>query len=331
MSLNIRKSVFLALAAVLTAISAGAAKYDFVVAQDGSGNFTTIQAAIDASKAFPESRVTIFVKNGTYHEKVLVPSCNSFLSIVGESTEKTILVWDDYFGKINRGRNSTFYTGTLKVEANDFRLENMTVENSAGPVGQALALDAEGDRCVFVNCRFLGNQDTVYAAGRFSRMLFSKCYIEGTTDFIFGEATALFEDCEIHAKADSYITAASTPQGKPFGFVFNRCKITAGPGVTKVLLGRPWRGFAQVVFLNCEMGGFVAPYGWNNWSKTENEKTAFFAEFKNTGVGASTNGRAPWSVQLTDREAARYTPEKIFAPLAWETFPEGQWFDLKTK
>lgn len=331
MSLKFKLLVLALAVSGLIGISAKAAKYDFVVAQDGSGNFTTIQAAIDASKAFPDSRLTIFVKNGRYREKVLVPSCNSFLTITGESADKTILVWDDHFGKINRGRNSTFYTWTLKVEANDFRLENMTVENSAGPVGQALALDAEGDRCVFSNCRFLGNQDTVYAAGRFSRMLFSDCYIEGTTDFIFGEATALFENCEIHAKADSYITAASTPQGKPFGFVFHRCRITADKGVAKVLLGRPWRGYAKVVFLNCKMGGFVAPDGWNNWSKPENEKTAFFAEYKSTGPGAASAQRVSWSVQLTDSEAERYTPENIFAPLAWETFPEGKWYNLKTK
>lgn len=331
MSLKYMQLLVVIVASGLNSVASGAASNDFVVARDGSGNFTTIQAAIDASKAFPDSRVTIFVKNGTYREKVLVPSCNSFLSIIGESADKTILVWEDYFKKINRGRNSTFYTWALKVEANDFRLENMTVENSAGPVGQALALDVEGDRCVFINCRFLGNQDTVYAAGRFSRMLFSNCYVEGTTDFIFGEATVLFENCEIHAKSDSYLTAASTPPGKPFGFVFSNCKITAEPGLTKVLLGRPWRSYAKVVYLNCEMGGFIAPEGWNNWSKKENEKTAFFAEYKSTGAGADPAQRALWSVQLTVQEAAGYTPDKIFAPLAWETFPEGNWYDLNSK
>lgn len=210
--------------------------YDFVVAQDGSGNFTSIQKAIDACKAFPDTRVSIFVKNGIYKEKLLVPSCNTQLSIIGESAKKTIISYDDYFDKINRGRNSTFYTYTLLIEANDFRLENITVENTAGAVGQAVALHCEGDRCVFTNCRFLGNQDTLYIAGRFSRMFFANCYIEGTTDFIFGEATALFEQCTINCKGDSYITAASTPEGKPFGFVFLNCKLTAADGVKKVYL-----------------------------------------------------------------------------------------------
>jgi len=278
--------VILTLILLLSVPSLMAGNYDFVVAQDGSGNFTSIQKAIDACKAFPDSRVTIFVKNGTYKEKLQVPSCNTQLSIIGESVEKTIVSYDDYFDKINRGRNSTFYTYTLKVEANDFILENITVENTAGPVGQAVALHAEGDRSVFRNCRFLGFQDTVYAAGRFSRMLFKNCDIEGTTDFIFGEATVLFEQCTLHCKGDSYITAASTPEGKPFGFVFLNCKLTAADGVEKVYLGRPWRIYAKVAFLNCEMGSFICQEGWHNWEKTDAEKTALFAEYKNLGSGA---------------------------------------------
>lgn len=288
-----------------------AVNFDFVVARDGSGNFTSIQKAIDACKAFPDMRVTIFVKNGIYKEKLQVPSCNTQLSIIGESVEKTIISFDDYFDKINRGRNSTFYTSTLLVQANDFTLENITVENSSGPVGQAVALHIEGDQCVFRNCRFLGFQDTVYAAGRFSRMFFKNCYIEGTTDFIFGEAIALFEKCTIHCKGDSYVTAASTPQGKPFGFVFQDCKLKAADGVKKVYLGRPWRIYAKVAFVNCEMGSFIKPEGWHNWDKPTAEKTSFFAEYNNTGPGASVFQRVTWSHQLTDDEVATFTPENI--------------------
>jgi len=296
---------------MFSAHSLMAVNYDFVVAPDGSGNFTSIQKAIDACKAFPDTRITIFVKNGTYKEKVLVPSCNTQLSIVGESVEKTLITFDDFFDKINRGRNSTFYTFTLKIEANDFILENITIENSAGPVGQAVALHVEGDHCVFRNCRFLGFQDTVYAAGRFSRMFFTNCYIEGTTDFIFGEATVLFETCTIHCKADSYITAASTTEGKPFGFVFLHCNITASDQVKKVYLGRPWRIYARVAFLNCEMGSFIKPEGWHNWEKPDAEKTSFFAEYKNAGPGASVNQRVTWSHQITDLEAKAFTSENI--------------------
>jgi Pectin methylesterase len=149
-----------------------------------------------------------------YKEKVKVAACNPHLRLIGESVDKTILTYDDHFNKINRGRNSTFYTYTLLVEADDFRAENMTIENSAGPVGQAVALHVEGDRCAFVNCRLLGNQDTVYLAGQTSRDYFSNCYIEGTTDFIFGAATAYFEKCTLHCKTSSYATAASTNKDK---------------------------------------------------------------------------------------------------------------------
>lgn len=304
-----------------------AENYDFVVAQDGSGNFTSIQKAIDACKAFPDSRITIFVKNGIYKEKLVVPSCNTRLSIIGESTAKTIITFDDYFDKINRGRNSTFYTYTLLVQANDFRLENLTVENEAGPVGQAVALHVEGDRCTFRNCRILGNQDTLYTAGKFSRQYFENCTIEGTTDFIFGEATALFEQCDIHCKSDSYITAASTPEGKPFGFVFVKCRITADESAKKVYLGRPWRIYAKVAFLNCEMGSFICPDGWHNWSKPESEKTVVFAEYGNTGSGASTTKRVSWSVKLTENDVSEYTKERVLGSLGQEFPAAKKWYN----
>src|SRR5512133_262750 len=260
--------------------------YEMTVAQDGSGNYKTIQAAIDASRSFPDKRITIHVKNGTYKEKIVVPACNNRLSVIGEDAEKTIITWDDYFNKINRGRNSTFYTCTFLVEADDFYAENLTIENSAGPVGQALALYVKGDRCVFRNCRILGNQDTLYTDGLNSRHYFDGCYIEGTTDFIFGPATALFTNCIIHSKRDSYITAASTPEGKPFGYVFMNCKITAAPEAKKVYLGRPWRDYAKTVFINCELGPHIVPEAWSNWSGTERDKTAYYAEYGNTGQGA---------------------------------------------
>lgn len=305
-----------------------AEKYDFVVAFDGSGDFNSIQKAIDACKAIPDSRVIIYVKNGTYKEKLVVPSCNTQLSIIGESVGKTIITFDDYFDKINRGRNSTFYTYTLKIEANDFRMENITVENSAGPVGQAVALHVEGDRCVFINCHILGNQDTVYAAGKFSRQYFENCFIEGTTDFIFGEATSIFENCTIRCKSDSYITAASTTEGKPFGFVFQKCKIIAADGVKKVCLGRPWRIYAKTAYLNCEMGSFIAPEGWNNWSKPEIGKTAVYAEYNNSGVGASTENRVLWSIKLSEKDATGYEKENVFRSFGWEVPTVKKWYDI---
>lgn len=314
---------------LLSIWSFSAEKYDYVVALDGSGDFTSIQKALDNCKIFPDQRITIHVKNGIYNEKVAVLSGNTQISIIGESIDKTIITFGDYFDKINRGRNSTFYTYTLKVDASDFVLENITVENSAGLVGQAVALHVEGDRCVFRNCRFLGNQDTVYAAGKYSRQYFYNCYIEGTTDFIFGEATAVFEQCSLHAKANSFLTAASTTEGKPFGFVFLNCKITAASGVDKVFLGRPWRSFAKVAYLNCEMGAFITPEGWDKWSNPRNEKTVTYVEFNNKGTGANRAKRVIWSHELTKKEASIFSKEKIFAPLGWE-FSSGKkkWYEL---
>jgi pectinesterase len=303
---------------IIPDIASAQDKSEFTVALDGSGDFTSIQMAIDACKAFPDMRIKIFVKNGVYHEKIVVPHCNNKLSLIGESAEKTIISFDDYFGKINRGRNSTFYTYTFMIEADDFYAENLTFENNAGPVGQAVALHVEGDRCVFRNCRITGNQDTLYTGGLNSRQYYSDCYIEGTTDFIFGAATVLFDNCTINSKSDSYITAASTPQGKSFGYVFRNCKLIACEGVNKVYLGRPWRDYARVVFVKCELGTHILPAGWSNWSGTSREKTAYYAEYGNTGPGAGFSKRVAWSHQLSMLQIQEYTTEKILAP----EFPE---------
>jgi pectinesterase len=286
------------------------------VAQDGLGDYTTIQAAVDACKSFPDARITIHIKNGIYKEKILIPDHNTMLTFIGEDAEKTIITWGDYFGSVSRGKNSTFYTYTMMVEANDFVAENLTIENSAGPVGQAVALNVTGDRCVFRNCRFLGNQDTLYTAGQNSRQYFEKCYIEGTTDFIFGAATVLFYHCTIHSKSNSYITAASTPQGKPYGYVFLECTLTAAEGVNSVYLGRPWRDYARTVFMNCNLGAHIRPEGWSNWKDTQRDKTAYYAEYKNNGPGSAKGERVQWSHQLTKREAAKYKKNKILAAIS---------------
>jgi pectinesterase len=320
--------IFLTLLPCLTGLAQE--KYNFTVAPDGTGDYTSIQAAIDACKAFPDSRVTVFIKNGTYHEKVKIPACNTKLSLIGESREKTIISFDDHFNKINRGRNSTFYTYTLLVEADDFYAENLTIENTAGPVGQAVALHVEGNRCSFVNCNIMGNQDTLYATGENSRQYYSGCFIEGTTDFIFGSATALFESCTLNSKADSYITAASTNKGKNFGFVFINCKLTAADGITKVYLGRPWRDFANVVFIQCEMGKHILPEGWSNWDKTSRDKTAFFAEYKNTGAGFTPEKRVTWTHQLPVKEAEKYTRPIILKPASIPEPAEEEWIHGNT-
>jgi pectinesterase len=289
-------------------VEAPARAYDYVVAKDGTGDFTTIQAAIDAVRDYTPIPRTIFIKNGVYHEKLLIPSWKTGITLIGESVHGTIIDFDDHAGK---GDINTFTSYTARISGDDIHVYDITFRNGAGPVGQALALFVEGDRVVFHHCRFLGNQDTIFAAGEGARQYFVDSYIEGTTDFIFGPATAYFENCEIHSKANSYITAASTPTGVPYGFVFVGSRLTADPGVTQVYLGRPWRDHARTVFLNSWMGPHIRPEGWSNWSRPETERTAFYAEYGDTGPGAARTGRVAWSTELTAAEAARYTKENV--------------------
>ncbi|WP_291115439.1 pectate lyase [Flavobacterium sp. UBA6135] len=285
---------------------------NLVVALDESGDFTSIQEAIDQSKAFPDERITIFIKNGIYKEKIKIHEWNTNITLLGESKEKTIITFDDYFNKMGLGRNSTFYTYTLLVQADDTVLKNLTIENSSGEIGQAVALSVTSNRVGVINCNLLGNQDTLYATGT-GKQYYKACYIEGTTDFIFGSATAFFENCQIHSKKDSYITAASTPKDTHFGYVFKNCRLTAAEQITKVYLGRPWRNHAKTVFLNCELGSHILPEGWHNWSKPEAEKTTFYAEYNNNGKGAATNLRVKWAQQLTKKQIKKYTLKNILA------------------
>lgn len=281
------------------------------VAQDGSGDFSKIQDAIYACPAFPYEKVTIYIKNGTYNEKVRIPEWNTNVILQGESRENTIITFDDNFSKINLGRNSTFYTYTVAAEGDDCTVMNLTIKNSSGERGQAIALTVTGNRVKVINCSLLGNQDTLYLSGKQAKQYFKDCYIEGTTDFIFGSATAVFENCEIHSIRSSYITAASTPQGTPFGFVFLNCKLTANPEAKEVYLGRPWRIYAKTVFVDCEMGKHIKPEGWENWSKPEAEKNAFYAEYDCKGEGYQPAKRVKWSSQLSKKQAAPYTVQNI--------------------
>jgi len=312
-------------------VAAQTATYDYTVAKDGSGDYSSVQAAIDGAKSFPDGRITIFIKNGVYKEKVKVHSWNPRITFVGESADGTIITFDDHFDKIDRGRNSTFFTYTLFINANDFHARNLTVRNDAGPVGQAIALRVEGDRAVFKNCRFIGHQDTIFAAGEGSRQYFKDCYIEGTTDFIFGPATTVFEACRIHARKDSYITAASTPEGIPFGFVFLGCRLTAAPDVERVYLGRPWRRHARTVFIGCWMGGHVRPAGWHNWSKPAAERSTFYAEFNSKGPGANPARRADWAHTLAPEQAARYTLKRIFTAEPKPPADQRAWYQRSTQ
>ncbi len=298
-------------------------KYTFTVAKDGTGDYKYIQEAIDAMRVYPLDRITLYIKNGVYNEKIELPDDNTDVTFIGESVEKTIITFNDYSG---RGKTNTFTSYTAKISGNRFVAENITFTNSAGPVGQALALYVDADKAVFKNCRFLGNQDTIFASGESSRQYFVNCFIEGTTDFIFGPATAIFDSCTICCKTNSFITAANTPQGRKFGFVFLDCKIIADSSVTKMYLGRPWRAFSKTAFIRCELPKQIAPEGWNNWSNIENEKTVCYVEYKNYGEGADSKNRVPWSKQLTDKEAKQYTVENIFTTINPTSPSETGWF-----
>jgi pectinesterase len=203
------------------------------------------------------------------------------------------------------------------VFGDGFVAENITFENSSGPVGQAVAVRVDGDKVMFRNCRFLGFQDTLYPHGEKSRQYYKDCYIEGTVDFIFGWSTALFENCTIFCKKESgYVTAASTLETTAVGFVFKNCNITGDAPVSSYYLGRPWRSHAQTVFINCYLDKHIKAEGWHNWNKADAEKTTYYAEYQSTGPGASPATRVTWSHQLTAQEAERYTFEKIF--IDWE-------------
>ncbi|MDE5690969.1 MAG: pectin methylesterase, partial [Alistipes sp.] len=207
----------------------------------------------------------------------------------------------------------TYDSYTMSVQADEVSLENLTVENDAGRVGQAVALETRGDRIRIDRCRLIGDQDTFFTKGYVSRVHVENSYIEGTTDFIFGPSIVLFDGCTIHCKADSYITAASTTERNKYGYVFRNCRVTAAEGVSKLYLGRPWKSTARTVWLACELPAAIRPEGWHNWRDPARERTSFYAEWRCSGPGADRSGRVAWSHELSDEEAAEYSPESVFA------------------
>lgn len=319
-------------------------RYDFVVDQQGRGDFLTVQEAINAVPDYLyKEATTILIKPGIYRERVIIPATKCCLKIVGSGADNTVIQWDDHARMQANGTTAeigTSGTAAVFVDASFVTFEDLTLQNDAGQgegIGQAVTVNTSGDGIFFNRCRILGWQDTIYTFGRYgaygytTRSYYKDCYIEGTTDFIFGPGRVLFEDCEIHSLKDSYVTAASTFRGEDFGYVFRHCRLTAAPGVTKVYLGRPWRDYARVVFLECELGSHIRPEGWHNWSNPDREKTAFYAEYKNYGPGADISKRVGWSHQLTDAEAAAYTFEGIMGNSGyddlWDPYDNKQHYD----
>ena len=288
---------------------------DFVVARDGSGDFFSLTEAVAAVPDFCRDTTRILVCEGTYREKIAVPATKRHVVLEGRGA--VTVTWDDYAAKTGATGHplGTSGSSTVYFGGDGWTVRGITFENAAGAVGQAVAVQCLGTDLRFIGCRFLGNQDTLYLYGvgnrdgetvaENARITFDDCYVEGTTDFIFGSAAALFRRCEIRSKADSYITAASTCRGQACGLIFEDCRLTAAEGVARCWLGRPWRDHAQTVFIGCEMGAHILPEGWHDWSKPHAQKTVFYAEYASEGPGAAPRSRVGWSRQLTEKEALK--------------------------
>lgn len=310
-----------------------------IVAQDGSGDYLCLQKAIESIPVNNIYPVEIRIKNGVYTEKVHIEA--PFITLIGESVDQTIITYDDYALKpfpsgICFG---TFNSYTLFVGAHDFTAKNLTFKNHSGPgskVGQAIAVYIDADRVHFKNCHFIGSQDTLFTgplppaplipdsfrgprentARVNGRQYYENCFIQGDIDFIFGSATAYFNQCEILSndlgqEVNGYITAASTPLGQKYGYIFNGCKLISSCAKQTVYLGRPWRDYAHVAFINCEMGEHIIEEGWDDWDKPKSHQTARFVEFNSSGPGRNCDKRVPWSKQLTPLEEKHYSREQV--------------------
>lgn len=310
----------------LPAIAGYLVRYDMVVSADGHGDYMTVQEAVNALPNYSHQEIsTVYVRKGVYKECVNIPHTKFRVHFIGEDAEGTVITNDNYAKRIWPGRNfqvGTSGSATIYIHASYITFENLTFENSAGEgkeIGQAVAVFTDGDFLFFRNCRFIGNQDTLYTYGRFGkfggikRNYFLDCYIEGTTDFIFGTSIAYFENCTIHSKKNSYVTAASTLQGQKYGYVFKNCTLTADPGIDKCYLGRPWGAYAKTVFIDCELGGHILPEGWHDWEKEgkpDTKKNSYYAEYGNHGPGAR-GPRVKWSHSLKQKNLKDYSFEKV--------------------
>lgn len=300
---------------LLVSFAFAAEQPDAIVSPDGSAPFTTVQEAINKvpQTTTAENPWAILVKPGTYKELVHIQREKRFVRLIGEDPATTVITYNLFASmKGPDGKDiGTFRTPSVLIDADDFTVENLTLKNSAGPVGQALAVRVDGDRVTFRNCRFLGHQDTILLNR--GRQYFENCTITGTVDFIFGGATAWFERCTLNCLRDGYITAASTPAEAPYGFVFSNCSITAANPGLKVYLGRPWRPFASTLFLNTRMEDCIRPEGWHNWGQPDREKTTRYSEFNSTGPGADTSARVSWTRKTDPSQAADLKPEKVLS------------------
>ena len=277
--------------------------------------FQTVQDALDFIPFHNKKWVKIYIPSGIYKEKLFLERTKDFVILIGEDKFHTVLTFDDHTGKISP-KGDTINTRTsysFLIRANNFIAENISFQNDAGfAAGQAVAVESDGDKASFYNCRFIGNQDVLFTNNDSSRQFYKNCYIEGTTDFIFGSSTVWFEQCHIYSKKNSHITAAATPKDHISGYIFNDCVLTGDSGLHNVSLGRPWKPFANVIYIHCYLGPHIIDEGWRNWNSTSNYKTARFGEFENYGPGANPALRVSWAHQLQPQEMKKFTLKKIF-------------------
>jgi pectinesterase len=300
-----------------------------VVAKNNKGNYSTIQNAFNAIPCNSIGKTVILIKKGIYNEKAELFPTKRKVVFIGQDIDSTIIRYNDYSGKIISNDTLTTHNSySLRILSDNIVVKNLTIENYAGTIAQAVAVEIKGDKVSFWNCKLLGNQDTFYANSD-GRIYLNNCYIEGTIDFIFGKSIVLFDSCTIKSKKNSYITAASTTEGTQYGFVFKNCKLIANAGINKVFLGRPWRSFAKTVFINCYMGNQIVKEGWNNWSNPEKQKTIYYGEYLSNGPGAiNISSRVSWSHQLTIQEVMQYTLKNIFSKRASNINFADNWIPL---
>ncbi len=310
---------------------------DIVVAADSSGDFTTLQAAINAVESNSTRRTIIYIKRGLYDtEKLWVPADKKNISLIGESRDETIISYHIYdctsseSGNKCPAEDAAKWTGenivtsaTLTIYGDGFRAENLTIENTAGPVGQALAIAVQSDKTMFINCNITGYQDTIYLWGAGKRSYFENCLVIGRTDYIYGAGIAFFQECEIRSWGGGWITAPSTPQIQEYGYVFNECQLTyatgsprAGDDGTTIALGRPWHDYPKVTWMNSYFCAEINPLGWPttwNMDYASTSPDLELYEYNNTGPGADMSGRANWVGirALADSEVVNYTVQKV--------------------
>jgi pectinesterase len=302
----------------LTLLTATALAQDVHVKVDPNGHgsiasttdFVTIQQALDHAPEAPHGRIYIEIVPGTYRERINVTQNRPRVTLLGlGKSPSDVIITASQNAKSAGG---TFFTETAEINGDNFEADNLTFANEAGPTGQAVAAAVRSDRAIFKHCRFLGDQDTLFAD--YGRQYYVDSYIEGGTDFIFGNATAVFDHSELHEIRGSFLTAQSrTAPGQTTGYVIINSKVTStqSDSANKTggpFLGRPWRLYSRVIYLNTELPADLNPAGWSIWNKTDLTPKAFYAEFHNTGPGASTANRVPWSHQLTSQEAEAFIP-----------------------